>query len=513
MSEDQNTLSVDERTRLLINEFHLHHIKILEGEQILEVTSDHYMEWLPRIIPPIALALICFVVAFMRASGYSFFVFGPRPDSAIDPLNVFLMLIFFFVFISWLVAPSGKSQQSEPPNQLSRILRVLAVVAILALVTFRVQGGLIYTSEAFAQRANVTFFDLPNIILMLVALLCIAVTFYMYIESENDHLILTTHRVILSDKELWGNYQVDQIILEDIQNVISKSRTYLEYWLNYGKITVQSTRKSLEFRGAERAREVQARIMKEVNGIRNRQVDYNYREMIEGSVYGKKSDKRSVDVKLRVTRSSTLFRAILPDNPRHEPNGSIIWYPHWIYLFQYLVQPVLALILSIIIVVITAQAGLLTSGLLVGITLLALLGFGGWIAYQIEDYRNDLYILTPTNVIDVEKVPFGPEDRRTASLGALQNVTVQTSFISRIFNYGDVFLETAGAGKFTFHGVPNPTEVVRLINAYQDEYRRGDKERSLKDTLTLLKYYHDEQNRKGELIPDGLRPSASPDQS
>jgi hypothetical protein len=73
-------------------------------------------------------------------------------------------------------------------------------------------------------------------------------------------------------------------------------------------------------------------------------------------------------------------------------------------------------------------------------------------------------------------------------------------------NYGDVFLETAGRGEFTFHQVPYPDEVVRTINNYQDEFRRGEKKRNLEDMGLLIKYYHEEQ------MKGGARPaSASPD--
>jgi hypothetical protein len=133
--------------------------------------------------------------------------------------------------------------------------------------------------------------------------------------------------------------------------------------------------------------------------------------------------------------------------------------------------------------------------------------FFGWAAYRYEDHINDLYILSPTSITDIEKKPWGPEDRRNASLGALQNVTSKTTLISRWLKYGDVFLETAGKGEFTFHRVPYPNEVVRTINNYQDEFRRGERKRSLDDMGSMLRYYHDEQikerqNRAASASPE-----------
>jgi translation initiation factor 2 beta subunit (eIF-2beta)/eIF-5 len=54
-------------------------------------------------------------------------------------------------------------------------------------------------------------------------------------------------------------------------------------------------------------------------------------------------------------------------------------------------------------------------------------------------------------------------------------------------------METAGGkgdSKFTFHGVPQPSEVVALINNYRAEFKRGERERSLNETIALLKEYH-----------------------
>jgi hypothetical protein len=61
-------------------------------------------------------------------------------------------------------------------------------------------------------------------------------------------------------------------------------------------------------------------------------------------------------------------------------------------------------------------------------------------------------------------------------------------------------LETAGSGgKFSFHHVPRPRDVVQKINDYQVAFKRGEKEKNLNDTLTLLKHYHAAQQRHNEL--------------
>jgi len=103
-------------------------------------------------------------------------------------------------------------------------------------------------------------------------------------------------------------------------------------------------------------------------------------------------------------------------------------------------------------------------------------------------------------VVDIEKKPFGPEDRRQAGLGAITNVQFSTTFISNLLGYGDVILETAGAGgRFTFTHVPRPNEVVTVISDYIVQFKRGEKAKTLDDTVELLTRYHEAQQRHNEL--------------
>jgi hypothetical protein len=175
-----------------------------------------------------------------------------------------------------------------------------------------------------------------------------------------------------------------------------------------------------------------------------------------------------------------------------------------------LIPPVVFLVVSFFVIIVASQLDFITGFWVAPLMILSLIVFLGWGAYRYEDHINDLYILSPTSITDIEKKPWGPEDRRNASLGALQNVTSKTTLVSRWLNYGDVFLETAGKGEFTFHKVPYPNEVVRTINNYQDEFRRGEKKRSLEDMGLMIKYYHDEQIKEHQHHATSASPENPP---
>jgi uncharacterized membrane protein YdbT with pleckstrin-like domain len=103
----------------------------------------------------------------------------------------------------------------------------------------------------------------------------------------------------------------------------------------------------------------------------------------------------------------------------------------------------------------------------------------GWFFWRVNDWANDLYIVTNDRVIDLRRHPlFLYESRREASLGVIQNVAYkQNNLFAKVFNYGDVIVQTAGPGTFTFLRVPNPREVQREVFHRMESFRRTLHER------------------------------------
>ncbi|MEW5988039.1 MAG: cyclic nucleotide-binding domain-containing protein [Chloroflexota bacterium] len=97
----------------------------------------------------------------------------------------------------------------------------------------------------------------------------------------------------------------------------------------------------------------------------------------------------------------------------------------------------------------------------------------GWLIWNFEDWRNDLYQLTDRFVLDIDRKPFGfGESRKQAELGSVQNVnTDRTGFFPTIFNYGNVEIETAGTeANIVFESVTNPTQVQNDVFMRRDQY-------------------------------------------
>ena len=103
-----------------------------------------------------------------------------------------------------------------------------------------------------------------------------------------------------------------------------------------------------------------------------------------------------------------------------------------------------------------------------------------WFVWEYEDWRNDIYIVTPDRIIDSKRSPFGLRgtQRRQAGMGAVQNVTSATrGVIDLLFDIGDVTVRTGGAdGELVFWRVYNPQGVQREITARLEAYTGRQRE-------------------------------------
>jgi membrane protein YdbS with pleckstrin-like domain len=125
-----------------------------------------------------------------------------------------------------------------------------------------------------------------------------------------------------------------------------------------------------------------------------------------------------------------------------------------------------------------------------------------WLIYQYAEWRNDIYILTDDEVIDVQReLAIYPlfflytESRRTASLANVQFVDFQIpNPLAVILNYGHVIIQTAGAeGTLDFLALYNPSrvhgEIIRRLAEYQEKQREREFEERWEDMAEWFEAY------------------------
>jgi CRP-like cAMP-binding protein len=171
---------------------------------------------------------------------------------------------------------------------------------------------------------------------------------------------------------------------------------------------------------------------------------------------------------------------------RIETGGSVIYRKHWFVLFRDTLPSMFTFLVTFFIYPLWwwfqgAPPPLWAGSLL----FVAQLFIAGWWFYGYVDWRNDLYQVTPEQIIDVYKVPFGKEDRKAAPLENILSLNfVRSGIIQSIFNYGTVNIQVGGA-TFDFVDVMDPPSVQQDIvrrKAARDQKKRenetaGERER------------------------------------
>jgi uncharacterized membrane protein YdbT with pleckstrin-like domain len=129
-----------------------------------------------------------------------------------------------------------------------------------------------------------------------------------------------------------------------------------------------------------------------------------------------------------------------------------------------------------------------------------------WWGYQYLDWSNDIYRLTPDQILDIEKKPLGSEDKKTAPLDSILSIEhARNGIIELLFNYGDVTINV-GETKFLFHGVYNPDQVHQDVADYMESRKRrkrsveakSEQERMVNWFKTYYQQTETQENDKNE---------------
>ncbi|MBI9043029.1 MAG: cyclic nucleotide-binding domain-containing protein [Anaerolineaceae bacterium] len=144
---------------------------------------------------------------------------------------------------------------------------------------------------------------------------------------------------------------------------------------------------------------------------------------------------------------------------------SITYRTHWFMLLKRTWFPSL-MILALIVVLIARLMGMfeiLSMSAICGLeSVFSIILFGWWI-YEYLDWRNDAYIVTPEQVIDINKKPLGKEEKRTAPLKNILSIEFERlGVLGLLLNYGTVYIRV-GETTLTFDYVFNPAEVQREL--------------------------------------------------
>ena len=205
---------------------------------------------------------------------------------------------------------------------------------------------------------------------------------------------------------------------------------------------------------------------------------------------------------------------------RYESGDTVTYRKHWVVLIMEAWMPVLGILTVIVLffqrlyqlvrtpgeVFISFNGGISVDAW-AGALLILLVVLFGWFVYRVLDWSNDKFEVTPEQIIDLDKKPFGTETRNAAQLENILGTEYRRiGLLGNIFNYGTVYI-TVGGTKLAFEDVMDPAAVQSDINrrraARADKKKQAEVTAERERMAEWLATYHksaqefvDEENKK-----------------
>jgi hypothetical protein len=162
---------------------------------------------------------------------------------------------------------------------------------------------------------------------------------------------------------------------------------------------------------------------------------------------------------------------------RYETGDSVIYRKHWVVLALEAWMPVAGTLAAFILLlyrlyrlailpneVFVSFRGGLAVDAWAGAIIIILLVFMVWLAYRVLDWSNDKFEVTPEQIIDIDRKPFGTETRNSAQLDNILSTEYRRiGILGNIFNFGTVYI-TVGGSKLAFEDVIDPATVQSDID-------------------------------------------------
>ena len=315
-----------------------------------------------------------------------------------------------------------------------------------------------------------------------------------WIDWSNDFYIITNQRVVWVEK-LIGLYDSRREAPLDTILAVNVSTSLLGRTFGFGDVVVRT------FTGG-----IHMRKMSKPYAFENIVRGYQKRVLVISAEEEKRTMERELEQAIRrkaanpfeVPVVEPLLRPNKPPNRqkaqtkdddlgdflktflkvRYEVNGVITYRKHWFLLLQKAWAPVLTLTLLV-----GSTLGVVwleisrVEELISGFWVYLIGGFAYWLvlmwlAYYFWDWENDIYRLTPTQILDIERKPLGEELKKSAPLESILSIEHEReNIIQNLLNFGYVTINI-GQAKFIFRGVYNPDQVHQDISDYREILQR-----------------------------------------
>jgi hypothetical protein len=360
-------------------------------------------------------------------------------------------------------------------------------------------AGLIVAAVVFSDLLRLSL--LADIVTLLAGLVFIGMAIFVFIDWSVDYYVVTNKRVVHIDQVPLIRQKKEEAPLSAIQEIQFARNSIIAHLLNFGDLRVETFAGSVAMKDIPEPEEVKSFIFREIEKVRSR-ARAAARKTIRDELNRRVGHKgapppASVSTSPQEEQRATSLLSVLAGALRYffpklreESGETIIYRKHWVALFRKTRVPFIGVILTLVGTLLWWQGvpplGLLPDAFWL-MWLVLLLAFGGWSLWLFEDWRNDLYIVTPTRVIDLQRVPFLlQETRKESGLDKVQTMEVKIlTPWARLFNYGNVIVRVPGA-VYEFNDVQHPARVQDEISKRVDQFKRRQAETEARGRQTEL---------------------------
>lgn len=307
---------------------------------------------------------------------------------------------------------------------------------------------------------------------------------WLYLDWENDYYLVTSQRLLWIEKTILIYDSRQEALLVNILSTNRTAHPILARFINYANVFVRTYTGTITLSRAWRP-DV---LIELLDGLQSRardisrQVSYQARENALRRRLGlppreEEIGEQPISLPARKPLKKAWWSSFVNFFKMQVEEGTTITYrKHWFILFKKIwhVSLVLlaVLILAPVLWVRYNFAGLLACSLWF---LIFAAAFLYWL-YQVVDWHNDIFVLTPDSVIDIERKPLTREEKRVASLDNILSVEhTRKGFIALLLNFGTVVMNI-GTEKFTFDMVYQPVQVQYAITDRMMSRRRRKQE-------------------------------------
>jgi hypothetical protein len=208
---------------------------------------------------------------------------------------------------------------------------------------------------------------------------------------------------------------------------------------------------------------------------------------------------------------------------RFEQFSTVTYRKHIFVLFEQTWKPglILLILLGILIYEVFSPSSTfaslfnLNSGWLVLILMFLFVAASLWWIYEYVDWSNDIFQVTPEQIMDIDKTPLGEV---TSDIASLENILSiehkQIGILELLFNFGTVYITIGGGKEMTFENVYNPSAVQEDIERRRLERITKKEQESIKAERArtadwFAAYFNSEQKLREEGAPGNEKPEDS----